>query len=122
MQTPASGRFSFFFFSTLEYTHQAQSLFSGFAVTVTQNMERVEDVERSKKRKGGAKKEKRESLFMVTVFQFNGTKANSGNTVLELALDVIVPAEKYLSFLRGCIQIYSLAAGTDHSGNTLLWQ
>lgn len=59
---------------------------------------------------------------MLTVFHFRGTKASSGNTVLQLALDIIVPAEKPLSFLRGCIQIYSLTAATDHGRDTALWQ
>lgn len=61
-------------------------------------------------------------LCVLTVFHFHGTKASSGNTVLQLALVVIVPAEKPLSFLRGCIQIYSLTAVTDHSRDTVLWQ
>lgn len=65
-----------------------------------------------KRKRGAKKKEKRErGLCVLTVFHFCGTKASSGNTVLQLALDVIVPAEKPLSFLRGCIQIYSLTAG-----------
>ena len=67
-------------------------------------------------------KQKKRDLCVLNVFHFHGTKASSGNTVLQLALDVIVPAEKALSFLRGCIQIYSLTAATDHSRDVALWQ
>lgn len=62
------------------------------------------------------------AFCVPTVFHFHGAQASSGNAVLQLALDVIVPAEKTLSFLRGCIQIYSLTAVTDHSRDTALWQ
>lgn len=52
---------------------------------------------------------------MQTIFHFHGKQASSGNTVLQLALDVVIPAEKPLSLLSGCIQIYSLTGATDHS-------
>lgn len=74
------------------------------------------------KEKEVQKKRKKRGLCVLTVFHFHGTKASSGNTVLQRALDVIVPAEKPLSFLRGCIQIYSLTAVTDHGRDTALWQ
>lgn len=75
-----------------------------------------EDAECNKKKnrcKTG--REKKGRLCVLTVFHFHGTQASSGNTVLQLASDVTVPAEKPLSVLRGCIQIYSLTAAADHS-------
>lgn len=74
-----------------------------------------------KKNKGNEKKKRSKlgkSFCILAAFDFNSTQASSGNTSSQLAADVIVPAEKPLSFHRGCIQIYSLSAVTDHSGDT----
>lgn len=102
------------------YTHQSQQpLFSGFAVTLTQNMESGVLKKRKKKR---CKSRKKRGLSVPTVFHFHGAKASRRKTFSQLALDVTVPAENPLSFLRGCIQIYSSTAATDHSRDTALWQ
>lgn len=79
-----------------------------------------EDAEGNKKEKEVQRK-KKGGLCVLTVFHFHGTKASSGNTVLQLALDVIVPAEKPLSFHRGCIRIYSLTAVTDLAMKDVLY-